>query len=92
MKKVLLAFLMVALVLMVVALMACASPPASTPAPAPPPSEPATEPPPAPTDDTGEQYKQAPDFEAIDSQGRSIMLSDFVGKKNLVIVINRGFG
>lgn len=34
---------------------------------------------------------QAPDFAAADSQGRSVRLSDFKGKKNVFLVFNRGF-
>ena len=83
MKKVVLMLLLAAVVLMVAILISCA--PAS-------PSEQPTEPPTAPSNDAGERYEKAPDFETIDSQGKSIKLSDYVGKKNLVIVINRGFG
>ncbi len=34
----------------------------------------------------------APDFTANDSEGRTIRLSDYRGKKNVVLVFNRGFG
>jgi len=33
----------------------------------------------------------APDFSAKDSEGRTIRLSNFKGKKNVVLVFNRGF-
>jgi peroxiredoxin len=33
----------------------------------------------------------APDFAATDSEGRSIRLSDYRGKKHVVLVLNRGF-
>jgi peroxiredoxin len=33
----------------------------------------------------------APNFELTDTQGRSIKLSDFLGKNNVVLVLNRGF-
>ncbi len=33
----------------------------------------------------------APDFAAADSEGNAIRLSDFKGKKNVVLVFNRGF-
>ena len=38
-----------------------------------------------------QQMVTANDFTAIDSEGRSIKLSDYKGKKNLVLVFNRGF-
>jgi len=34
----------------------------------------------------------APDFEMTDSEGEKIRLSDFKGKKHVVLVFNRGFG
>ncbi len=34
----------------------------------------------------------APDFTAADSSGKTIRLSDYEGKKNVVLVFNRGFG
>lgn len=34
----------------------------------------------------------APDFTATDSEGRTIRLSDYKGKKHVVLVFNRGFG
>jgi peroxiredoxin len=37
------------------------------------------------------QFKIAPDFTAGDAGGRSIKLSDFRGKKNVMLVFNRGF-
>ncbi len=33
----------------------------------------------------------APDFAAKDSEGRTVKLSDFKGKKHIVLVFNRGF-
>ncbi len=33
----------------------------------------------------------APDFEAVDSAGNKIRLSDYLGTKNVVLVFNRGF-
>jgi len=33
----------------------------------------------------------APEFSAIDSEGRTIRLSDYKGKKNVMLVFNRGF-
>jgi len=33
----------------------------------------------------------APDFTATDSTGKTLRLSDFHGKKNVVLVFNRGF-
>ncbi len=35
--------------------------------------------------------KEAPDFSAADSEGRNVRLSDFKGRKNVVLVFNRGF-
>ena len=37
------------------------------------------------------QLKTAPDFTASDSGGRSIKLSEYRGKKNVMLVFNRGF-
>jgi peroxiredoxin len=34
----------------------------------------------------------APDFTATDSEGKTVRLSDYRGKKNVVLVFNRGFG
>ncbi len=34
--------------------------------------------------------KQAPDFELNDAGGKPIRLSDYRGKKNLILVFNRG--
>ncbi len=39
-----------------------------------------------------EQVSPAPDFTAIDAEGSAIRLSDYGGKKNVVLVFNRGFG
>ena len=33
----------------------------------------------------------APDFMAADSDGKMVRLSDYRGKKNVVLVFNRGF-
>jgi peroxiredoxin len=33
----------------------------------------------------------APDFELLDTQGKKIRLSDFIGKKNICLVLLRGF-
>jgi peroxiredoxin len=33
----------------------------------------------------------APDFSVNDSEGRRIRLSDYKGKKNVMLVFNRGF-
>lgn len=33
----------------------------------------------------------APDFTATDSEGKTVRLSDYRGKKNVVLVFNRGF-
>jgi len=37
------------------------------------------------------QAEQAPDFTLADTGGKSVTLSDFKGKKNVVLVFNRGF-
>ncbi len=34
----------------------------------------------------------APDFEMTDSEGEIVRLSDFKGKKHVVLAFNRGFG
>ena len=34
----------------------------------------------------------APDFAANDSEGRTIRLSDYKGRRYVVLVFNRGFG
>jgi peroxiredoxin len=36
-------------------------------------------------------YKIAPDFSALDAAGRTVKLSDYKGKKNVMLVFNRGF-
>jgi peroxiredoxin len=33
----------------------------------------------------------APDFSLVDTQGQEVHLSDYRGKKNIVLVLNRGF-
>jgi len=35
--------------------------------------------------------KPAPDFELTDSESRRVRLSDYKGKKHVVLVFNRGF-
>lgn len=35
--------------------------------------------------------KQAPDFELDDFDGKPVRLSDFAGRKHVVLVFNRGF-
>ncbi len=37
------------------------------------------------------QTPLAPDFSAADSEGRVIQLSNYKGKKSVVLVFNRGF-
>jgi peroxiredoxin len=37
------------------------------------------------------QLKTAPDFTARDTEGRKIKLSEYRGKKNVMLVFNRGF-
>jgi peroxiredoxin len=34
---------------------------------------------------------EAPDFTLVDTQGKSVSLSDYRGKKHVVLVFNRGF-
>jgi len=36
-------------------------------------------------------FKTAPDFTAADTAGRNIKLSDFRGRKNVMVIFNRGF-
>ena len=38
-----------------------------------------------------EKAVAAPDFTATDSEGRTIRLADYKGKKNVFLVFNRGF-
>lgn len=38
-----------------------------------------------------EVNKKAPDFELVDYKGDVFRLSDYAGKKNVLIVLNRGF-
>jgi peroxiredoxin len=40
---------------------------------------------------TNKPYKIAPDFSMNDSEGRLIKLSEVRGKKNVMLVFNRGF-
>ena len=35
--------------------------------------------------------KPAPDFQLSDYQGNDVRLSDFVGRKHVLLVFNRGF-
>jgi peroxiredoxin len=37
------------------------------------------------------QTSVAPDFKVKDSDGRIVQLSDYRGKKNVILVFNRGF-
>ncbi len=37
------------------------------------------------------QDKIAPDFTAKDSEDRTVLLSDYRGRKNVMLVLNRGF-
>lgn len=46
----------------------------------------------APDKQKTEKGVAAPDFTATDSEGRAIRLSDYKGKKNVVLAFNRGFG
>lgn len=36
--------------------------------------------------------KTAPDFSNLDTKGRTIKLSGYIRKSNVVLVLNRGFG
>ncbi len=38
-----------------------------------------------------EKGELAPDFELVDVTGKPVRLSDYRGKKNVVLVFNRGF-
>jgi len=35
--------------------------------------------------------KMVPDFRAVDSEEQKVRLSDYAGKKNVMLVFNRGF-
>jgi peroxiredoxin len=37
------------------------------------------------------QANNAPEFNVIDSEGRTVRLSDYRDKKNVILVFNRGF-
>jgi peroxiredoxin len=37
------------------------------------------------------KYIIAPDFSASDTEGRKVKLSEYRGKKNVMLVFNRGF-
>jgi peroxiredoxin len=39
-----------------------------------------------------EEGALAPDFTAVDSEGKTVRLSGYRGKKPVVLVFNRGFG
>jgi peroxiredoxin len=39
-----------------------------------------------------EKSTLAPDFSAVDSEGKTVRLSGYRGKKSVVLVFNRGFG
>lgn len=36
--------------------------------------------------------EQAPAFDGVDSEGRTIKLSNYKSKSNVVLALNRGFG
>ncbi len=36
-------------------------------------------------------HQLAPDFSLTDTQGRTVRLSDYRGRQNVVLVLNRGF-
>ena len=36
--------------------------------------------------------EHAPAFDGVDSEGRNIILSSYLSKSNVVLVLNRGFG
>jgi peroxiredoxin len=38
-----------------------------------------------------EAYKKAPDFTLPDLHGKDVSLSDFAGRRNVFLVLNRGF-
>jgi peroxiredoxin len=40
---------------------------------------------------TDNQNPAPPDFTATDSEGRTVRLADYRGKKNIALVFNRGF-
>ncbi|MBN1613004.1 MAG: redoxin domain-containing protein [Deltaproteobacteria bacterium] len=37
------------------------------------------------------EFKAAPDFELTDSEGRQVRLSDYKGRRHVVLIFNRGF-
>jgi peroxiredoxin len=39
-----------------------------------------------------QKAKIAPDFGAKDAEDRTVRLSDYKGKRNVLLVFNRGFG
>jgi peroxiredoxin len=38
-----------------------------------------------------QENARAPDFSLADLNGQTVRLSDYVGEKNVVLVLNRGF-
>ena len=40
----------------------------------------------------GLETEIAPDFSLTDTNGKKVLLSDYKGKKNIILVFNRGLG